>query len=172
MKNKLFISIILILALSVAGIAYAAEDQVQNDTPKIDKRQKMKRPPGKRKGPPMLKQNLTKGAFRTKMLVETPDGIKAVRIDRGEIISVNDTQIEIEEKDGKVVTIAFDDETKFRGKKVDELSEGDKVQSIREKAEGEEYKTRAIMAGKNPGDQKGPRGSNGQGDQPPLPIEG
>lgn len=167
MKNKIFIIVIIILSLSVAAIAYAQEGQTENDTPTIDKRQKTNRSPKPRRGrPPLL--NLARKTFRAKMMVETPDGIKAVRIDRGKVVSISNFEIDIEESDGRIVTIKFDEDTKFAGKKAEELGEGDRVQSIREKAEGEEYKTRAIITLRVSGDRKGPNGSGGQGDRLPL----
>ncbi len=171
MKNKIFITVIVILSLSVAAIAYAQEGQEGSDRPTIDKRQEMKRQPGKRGGKPPLMKFL-KGTFRAKLMVETPDGIKAVRIDRGEVVSVSDTEIEIEESDGRIVTVTIDEDTRFLGKKSGELNAGDKIQSIREKMEGEEYKTRAIISPRDPGKRRELRGQGRQGDRPPPPVEG
>ena len=171
MKNKIFIAIILILSLSVAAVAYAADDPGQNDSSTIEKRQNGQRPPGKRGVKPPL-MRLLKGTFRAKLMVETPDGIKAVRLDRGEVVSVSDTEIEIEESDGRIVTITVDEDTRFVGKKLDELSKGDKIQTIREKTEGEIYKTKAVITLRDPGERRGPRGSDKQNNQPAPPIEG
>ena len=171
MKNKVFIVVIIILSLSVAVVAYAAEAPGQSDAPGIEKRQDAQRPPGKRGGKPPL-MRILKGTFRAKLMLETPDGIKAVRLDRGKVVSVSETEIEIEESDGRVVTITFDEDTRFIGKKLDDISKGDIVQSIREKAEGESYRTKAVVTLTGPDSRRGPRRSENLNNPPPPLIEG
>lgn len=130
------------VVISVVGLAYSQEGFLAPErVPAVESTGSPDRPP-RPGGAPILR--VMKGLIRGEILTETPQGIRRIKIDRGEVESVSENSLKIKERDGKRVNISLSNQTKFKGKARDELKAGDKVGVFRVKKSGK-YVTRLIV---------------------------
>jgi hypothetical protein len=155
-----------IAALAVAGVAVAqggnGGGEKGSDQPRAHRGKRMPPPPG---GP--MARNLTYAEFH----VQRNGQAEVQRLDRGKIVSVDDTSITLAENDGNEVTISIDENTKVLagpGSKteVSDLKTGQKVLV----AGPEGGTAKAIMVPPKRGQKpRGALGGQRRGHMPPPP---
>lgn len=160
-------------ALAVGGVAVAQSDSGDGSGSHKGKHRSGKRmppPPGGPIGGPVAK-NLTYAEFH----VQRNGEAEVVRMDRGEVVSVDPSSITVRENDGNEVTITVDENTKVLAgpgsdTSVTDLRAGQKV--LVTGPEGGAAKAILLppKRGQKPrGPHAGPQGSQQRGQFPPPP---
>ena len=153
-------------ALAIGGVAVAQNDSGDGKSKQGKQRSgKRMRPPHPRGGP--MAKNLTYAEFHVQRNGES----EVHRLDRGKIVSVDDSSITLAENDGNEVTIAVDEKTKVlagpgRKTELSDLKAGQKVLV----AGPEGGTAKAIMVPPKKGQQhRGQQGGRRGGHHPPPP---
>ncbi|HEX21292.1 MAG TPA: hypothetical protein ENH19_01400 [Actinobacteria bacterium] len=154
-KKSLIVITAMSILLSLAGVAYsqsffnAANQQTRPGQEQGSQRQR----PRHRRGGKI--NRLMRRTMRGTIFIKGRDGkTQRLRIDRGKITSITDKLLTIKEMDGYVVRLGIDKDTKFAGKPLDQLQEGDPIGAIRRKSSGH-YRTLFVKSrrGQKPNDR-------------------